>query len=132
MTYERYLFANSVQESDCVDTKEFDRLVAEKLNNMPITPDLAEKVSLLPITTQEARGIRAQISTLQQNVARAHDIANQAQVTASAASDTAEIAKTAAEATREFSSRILKLEFTLNRIVDALNLAGIKVDLDAK
>jgi len=132
MTYERYLFANSVQESDCVDTKEFDRLVAEKLNNMPITPDLAEKVSLLPITTQEARGIRAQISTLQQNVARAHDTANQAQVTASAASDTAEIAKTAAEATREFSSRILKLEFTLTRIVEALNLAGIKVDLDAK
>jgi hypothetical protein len=111
---------------------DFQRRFSERTNGSEVGPDLAEQVSLLPITKSEAASLRSQIALLHKNSLQAHAVATQSNVSASQAMDLATIAKSMAEATRSFSGRLLELEFKITRILEALSYHDIEVDLAAR
>ena len=115
-----------------VEDEEFVRLFKERTNGLAITPDLSEKVSLLPINEEEAKGIRAQLTSLQKSVFKSESAAANAHNAALAASEVATIAKRTAEGTQVFSDRIIQLEFKLARVLEALAANNITVNLSSQ
>lgn len=113
-------------------SEEFIKLLKERTNGLPVNPDLAESVSLLPINEEEAKSIRAQTATLQKSLTTVRETLANVQEVGLQAAETATIARRIAEGTNTFSDRILQLEFKLSRALEALAANNIEVDFSAR
>lgn len=120
------------KELPVFDEAELKRLLEQTTDGQDVSPDLAQKVSLLPISHAEATAIRAQVVSLQRSVQRGMEASLVAQQRAGEAHDLAEVAKTQAEGVQTFSGRLLALEFTVSRILETLEFNNIGVDLKAR